>query len=163
MVPARAATFLCACAPAPACSIRQSGAVAFAEGLARNTRLEALDLGYNTFGSDAAVAALAGALRTNRALLHASVSHNGISARGCARLGAALAENHTLLGLHFDGNAGAVDPRGFVVRAGGGAGAAAADGAGHVGLFTRIVGCGCALRRTPHGGWGPHAPCARAA
>ncbi len=123
-------------------NIRLSGAAALAASLGRNARLEALDMGYNALGSEPAVAALAASLRVNSTLLHLSVTHNGISHRGAAALGAALADNHVLLGLHFEGNGGVVDPRGFVVRAprgpGGGGGG---DAAGHVGLFTRIVGC----------------------
>lgn len=48
------------------------------------------------------------------ALIHLDLSHNLIDANNTAIIAKGLETNHTLLGLHYFGNSGYIDPKGFL-------------------------------------------------
>ena len=50
----------------------------------------------------------------NRTLIHADISFNGFSAEDMMAIGDGLRENHTLLGLHVEGNYAKMDSLGFI-------------------------------------------------
>ncbi|KDO29137.1 hypothetical protein SPRG_05380 [Saprolegnia parasitica CBS 223.65] len=98
--------------------IRGAGAAHLARGLQHCSTLRTLDLSWNSFGSLAsseALVALCDALQMNKVLTHLDVSHNRLRAGDCDSLGAALASNQTLRGLHLAGNDVEVDAYGFVL------------------------------------------------
>jgi hypothetical protein len=61
-----------------------------------------------------AVGALAKALGTNKELTHLDISFNRIGPAECSVLAKTLATNHTLIGLHVEGNACVIDAEGFL-------------------------------------------------
>ena len=81
-----------------------------------------------TFGKDAKPAAIgfaelfaqgfsepwAAAFRKNKSLLHVDMSHNHIALTDVEIMADGLKENHNILGIHFLGNDGDVDAKGFV-------------------------------------------------
>jgi hypothetical protein len=124
----------------------------------RTGGVQTLDLSWNCIGSAAAetiaqakaaaggtqpptksVAAVTAALLENSRLTHLDLSHNLLSSADCECLGEALLKNHTLMGLHMDGNQSSLDAHGFVLPRDGAPakGADAGDATGHV--FTRII------------------------
>lgn len=106
-------------------------------GNVRIVVLQHLDMSWNAFGSStAAVTALSGALGAHPELLHLDLSHNQLNAEACAMLSTGLNKNHTLLGLHMGGNAGVVDPRGYLATAD----AAADETLQTAHIMTRIIG-----------------------
>ena len=54
------------------------------------------------------------ALRKNKSLIHVDMSHNNIRLDDVEIIADGLKDNHHILGLHFVGNDGNVDPKGFV-------------------------------------------------
>ncbi len=105
-------------------NIRREGAVALFGAINGNSCLESLDVGYNAIGSSqdtnrSAVVALASCLGVDTgngcSLTHLNVSHNQMNEGDCAILAKALKKNHTLMGIHVDGNAGFIDSRGFLI------------------------------------------------
>ena len=100
-----------------------------------------LDISWNAVGSSAnnraAARALSHALRVHSKLVHLDLSHNQLNEECCQELGKGLAANHVLMGLHMGGNGQAVDPRGFLQKAGAREGDAAVAQS-HI--FTRIIG-----------------------
>jgi hypothetical protein len=85
--------FVCACVCGVCVCVCHAGALLTAlnwAGLARNTSLESLDLGYNPIGNDGA-AALAAALHPDRcAVTTLNLANCAISEEGIARLASAL-------------------------------------------------------------------------
>ena len=57
---------------------------------------------------------LADVFKHNTTLLHLDLRHNHIGAALVPRLASAFAANHTIRGLHCDGNAMRIDARGFM-------------------------------------------------
>ena len=56
----------------------------------------------------------AAAFRRNKSLLHVDMSHNHISLTDVEIIADGLKDNHSILGIHFIGNDGDVDAKGFV-------------------------------------------------
>jgi len=50
----------------------------------------------------------------NRTLLHLDISFNSFSAEDMMALSDGLRENHTLLGIHVEGNNAKIDTLGFI-------------------------------------------------
>ncbi len=73
-------------------------------------------MGWNKMGGDKAevVGAIGTVFRSNTTLLHLDLSNNNFNPEQSRHLKEAVRENHTLYGLHFEGNAGFVDSRGFI-------------------------------------------------
>lgn len=84
------------------------------EGCGASLALGTLDLSLNRLSGQAAAAALVGALGAHPMLAHADLGWCGLGETDVTALGAALARNHILVGLHLEGNAGGVDARGFL-------------------------------------------------
>ncbi|EQC29076.1 hypothetical protein SDRG_13235 [Saprolegnia diclina VS20] len=98
--------------------IRGAGAAHLARGLQHCATLRTLDLSWNSFGSltsSEALVALCDALQLNKVLTHLDVSYNRLRNGDCDSLGAALASNQTLRGLHLAGNDLEADAYGFVL------------------------------------------------
>lgn len=49
------------------------------------------------------------AFSTNKSLIHVDISNNKIELNDCEIISEGLKQNHSILGLHFRGNAGYVD------------------------------------------------------
>jgi hypothetical protein len=96
-------------------SLSGAGAAVLLRALADNRRVRTADLRWNLLAS--ALPELADMLRRNRTLTHLDLSFNHLDRDQCAVLGEALAHNHTLLGLHMDGNACTVTSCGFLALA----------------------------------------------
>jgi hypothetical protein len=107
-------------------NIRRAGAVAIFKSIDGASVIASLDLGYNAIGSTLdrerdAVHALAKCLNPTTgatagcSLTHLNVSHNQMCEEDCRILSKALAVNHTLLGIHVEGNSGFIDSKGFLV------------------------------------------------
>lgn len=102
------------------CKCRAGAAEAIALALGPPAAVKTLDLSWNGFrsaddGPDA-FAALADALEhPSSSLTHVDLSHNRLRDVDLKRLGDALTENRTLLGLHLAGESAHVDALGFVM------------------------------------------------
>jgi hypothetical protein len=57
---------------------------------------------------------LSESLATNFKLIHLDISNNMLSKNDCEIIGEALKMNHTILGLHIEGNHGDIDPKGYI-------------------------------------------------
>ena len=57
------------------------------------------------------------AFAANKSLIHVDLSNNKIDLDDCEIIAEGLKINHSILGIHFRGNAGYVDNQGFVVAA----------------------------------------------
>ena len=86
--------------------------------ISMNKSLETLDVSYNTLGGHTAenpcVTALGKVLKKNRTLTHLDASYNHFTRKNTVELSKSLKTNHVLLGLHYEGNEGWVDSRGFL-------------------------------------------------
>jgi Ran GTPase-activating protein (RanGAP) involved in mRNA processing and transport len=97
--------------------IRASGAVAFFFGLKKNNTIQQLDLSWNSMGREDSIEiaqSMSDALMSNTKLVHLDISYNNFTLEECKIIGEGLMNNHTLLGLHVDGNSCVVDSRGFI-------------------------------------------------
>jgi Ran GTPase-activating protein (RanGAP) involved in mRNA processing and transport len=97
--------------------LKGEGAVKlFSEGLVGNDFLMELDLSFNALGSSHSqvAEALGLALRHHTRLGHLDLSYNYFDEAETRTLSGLLADNHTLFGLHYEGNDGLVDARGFI-------------------------------------------------
>ena len=56
----------------------------------------------------------ADAFRKNQSLLHVDMSHNHIKIDDVEIIAEGLKDNHNILGIHFIGNDGDVDAKGFI-------------------------------------------------
>ena len=98
-------------------SIAGESAVVLCGALQDNASLKTIDMSFNALGNRArpfVSRALAKALHINRTLTHLDLSHNQFGHQECRVLGRALNSNHSLLGLHLEGNAAFADARGFL-------------------------------------------------
>ena len=98
-------------------SIAGESAVALCSALQGNGSLKTVDLSFNALGNRArplVSQALSRTLQTNHTLTHLDLSHNHFGQRECRLLGQALNDNHSLMGLHLEGNAAYADSRGFL-------------------------------------------------
>lgn len=97
--------------------IRTAGAVEFFNGLKKNDTLKQLDLSWNSMGRDSSLEiarAMGDAFSTNTQLVHLDISYNHFTIEECKLMGEGLLTNHTILGLHVEGNCCTLDSRGFI-------------------------------------------------
>jgi Ran GTPase-activating protein (RanGAP) involved in mRNA processing and transport len=97
--------------------LRGEGAVKFfTEGVKLNDSLEEVDLSFNALGNSSPqlADALGLALQDRARLVHLDLSFNYFTEGETRTLSTYLDTNHDLLGLHYEGNDGYVDSRGFV-------------------------------------------------
>ena len=86
------------------------------KGLIGGSRIKILDLSWNSFGSYSSSFSktFAEFIISNDCLLHLDLSHNKLGKEDSKIISEALVNNHTLYGLHYDGNYGYIDPKGFL-------------------------------------------------
>ena len=104
-------------------NLRNAGACAVFDAITAKTSVESLDVGYNAIGTatdterDAVkcLAKMVGEDEGGCSLTHLNVSHNQMNAKDCEIIGKALEKNHTLMGIHVEGNQGFIDSRGFLI------------------------------------------------
>ena len=107
--------------------IRSPGCVKIFHELKRNKRLRSLSIsnnnlclgyqitGVRTYGpEEEAARRIAAVLSRNHNLYHLDLSFNNFGVNSCRKFRKATKVNHSLCGLHLEGNCAAVDPRGFV-------------------------------------------------
>jgi len=104
--------------------IYASGGKAIAKMLASNNSIKVLDLSWNVIGQQKVNAMNSkpgnigpkwgSAFYENNTLLHLDLSFNKIAVDDCRIMGEKLRSNHTLYGIHFQGNAGKIDSLGFL-------------------------------------------------
>ena len=86
------------------------------DGMKHNRYLQMLDVSWNALGKDIATATcVAEALDKHQYLVHLDMSYNSFTFEECQVIDGGLKTNHSLLGLHMDGNECYVDSKGFIV------------------------------------------------
>ncbi len=75
-----------------------------------------LDLGWNSLGTFRAkqFAEMLAKLFTEENLLHLDISHNALDFECCTLISLSLKDNHTLIGIHIEGNYCKIDSKGFI-------------------------------------------------
>lgn len=115
--------------------IRSEGAKAIATALKYNTQLRVLDLSWNALSSptlDNCAGILGSALSVHNKLFHVDFSHNRFKLSDSALIAKGSLENHSIMGLHMEGNDSDVDPVGFINASG-------SKNPGKAHVFTRIM------------------------
>eukprot|EP00357_Protocruzia_adherens_P001184 CAMPEP_0115016550 /NCGR_PEP_ID=MMETSP0216-20121206/27513_1 /TAXON_ID=223996 /ORGANISM="Protocruzia adherens, Strain Boccale" /LENGTH=922 /DNA_ID=CAMNT_0002387047 /DNA_START=323 /DNA_END=3091 /DNA_ORIENTATION=+ len=95
--------------------IRSQGAIEIFDGMMSNESLRMFDISFNAIASMKAAEKIAAVLSYNTRLLHADLSHNQLNSDHCNLISTRITDNHTLLGLHMDGNDCVLDPHGFMI------------------------------------------------
>ena len=85
-----------------------------------DVRLKSLDLSWNSIGSKAdrdriAVKSIGLMFLKNKSLTHLDLSQNNFSSEDAKMMAAFLKDNHTIMGLHMQGNGSYVDEYGFLI------------------------------------------------
>jgi len=99
----------------------------FSEGLASNKTLSRLDLSWNLLGREVggdgpekvavlerAMRAFAEMIRKNKSLRHLSISNCCLSPHHALIVATAFNQNHTVTGIHYEGNTGMSDAKCFI-------------------------------------------------
>jgi hypothetical protein len=75
-----------------------------------------LDVSYNCLGSSngKVVERLSEFFQKNRSLIHLDLTSNHFNLAQCRIISEAIKLNHSIYGLHFMGNSGYVDSKGFI-------------------------------------------------
>ena len=99
--------------------IMARGGIMLAKALNVNTKLRVLDLSWNSCGSGGVTPTEVGtvwgnSLAENKTLLHLDLSFNKIKYADTQVLADKIKKNHTIYGLHYQGNEGRVDSLGFI-------------------------------------------------
>ena len=97
--------------------IRAVGGAAVFKGLACNTGLKVLDISWNALchPQDYQIGStIAKAFHRHPTLYHVDLSFNQLSETDCAAVNRGLSENHSIAGIHMQGNDAKVDALGFV-------------------------------------------------
>ena len=87
------------------------------KGLAGNDGLVHIDLSYNSLGrkdNNVTAKALAEMFSLNQYLQHVDISNNYLSTKECEIIGEGLKDNHTIFGIHVQGNDCSVDSKGYL-------------------------------------------------
>ena len=98
-------------------NIRGDGGKHICSALSDNECIRVMDLSWNSLASPAeenCSLALAETFRNNVKLVHLDISHNQFTGSDCEKLAEGLATNHTLLGLHIEGNYADIDSKGYI-------------------------------------------------
>ena len=96
--------------------IRGPGAAQIFSGILENFNIKILNLGWNNIGhfkSTDCINILCKMLKEEN-LIHLDISHNGLNKEQCSVISQALLNNHSLIGIHVEGNNCSIDPRGFM-------------------------------------------------
>ena len=97
--------------------IRASEAIVFFQALKNNCGIRVLDMSWNSMGHDSilnSIKTISEALGSNEVLQHLDLSNNTFSLQDCKIIADQIKSNHTIKGLHFEGNHGKVDSLGFI-------------------------------------------------
>jgi hypothetical protein len=116
--------------------IRGEGAKKLIRSLAESEALRVLDLSWNALASPAksnCAEGLSRLFKKHKQLYHVDLSHNLFSEADCTTIQQGLLANHTIMGLHLDGNEASVDALGFLGKRG-----VFNPGSGHI--FMRLLG-----------------------
>jgi Ran GTPase-activating protein (RanGAP) involved in mRNA processing and transport len=93
-----------------------AGGAAIIKGIQATNKMRVLDISWNAFGAHVSTFAqtFADYIYTNETLVHLDISNNSLGQADSNIIATALMNNHTLYGIHYDGNFGYIDPRGFL-------------------------------------------------
>ena len=83
-----------------------------------NTTLKYLDVSWNPLGNknqSELARAMSEALHANRHLFHLNISYIYLTASSLEVIAESLRLNHTLYGIHIEGNEGYIDANGFLI------------------------------------------------
>ena len=96
---------------------RGFGGIEIINAVKENFTIRVLDLGWNSLGTfrSKQFADTLAKLFNEENLLHIDISHNGLDFESCSIIAKSLTENHTLIGIHIDGNYCKIDSKGFVI------------------------------------------------
>jgi len=97
--------------------IKSQGGTNLVNGLQQAPKLRVLDLSWNSLGQNGSQFAksFAAYIAGNTTLIHLDLSNNYINKEDTKIIAEDLKANHSLYGLHFHGNMGYVDFKGFLV------------------------------------------------
>ena len=97
--------------------IKGQGGIALFEGMKVRSQIKVLDLSWNSLGlyNSPFAQYFADYISKDKALVHLDLSNNYFTKSAAITISKALEQNHTLYGLHFQGNVGYIDPKGFLV------------------------------------------------
>lgn len=87
------------------------------EALEANKTLQELDISWNSLGGDSKSAnfeKICQILANNKTLLHLDLSYNYLTLKEANAFADSIKSNHTLLGIHIEGNYSSVNANGFV-------------------------------------------------
>ena len=97
--------------------IRASEAILFFQALKNNCGIKILDISWNSMGHDGilnSIKIISEALGSNEVLQHLDLSNNTFSLQDCKIIADQIkSNNHSIKGLHFEGNHGKVDSLGL--------------------------------------------------
>ena len=95
----------------------KSGEKIFSE-LSNNTVLKILDYSMNQLGDDESLncaTAIANCFKVNKSLHHLDLSFNNFNKEATGIISEGLSSNHSLYGLHYQGNYGWINSKGFLI------------------------------------------------
>ena len=86
------------------------------QGLLLNNTLKVLDLSWNIIGMKSCSDGLNKLLKQESCgLVHIDLSYNNFTMKECQMIKEGISSNHNLYGLHFEGNYGYMDAKGFLI------------------------------------------------
>lgn len=88
------------------------------KGLEMNDGLREIDLSWNSIGRNKDITVIENigkSLKENMVLLHLDISYDNLTKKECDQLSYYLKDNHSLLGIHIEGNHGLIDANGFLI------------------------------------------------
>lgn len=97
--------------------IRGSEAVTLCKSLQKSDTIKVLDYSWNSLGQDRvndSISDFSRYLFLNESIIHLDLSNNNFSTSDCKILSESIKVNHTIRGLHFDGNSGIVNALGYI-------------------------------------------------
>lgn len=98
--------------------IKAPGAIKLLNSLVQSKTIKYLDLKWNNIGafipSPGKLAQALSNLFKAGVIWHLDISYNQINHLECYKLGTLIKDNHSVIGLHMNGNEGYLDPLGFI-------------------------------------------------
>lgn len=98
--------------------LRGKAVVELFKGVAKNSTLEVLDVSWNSLGKEPSLEtcrALSRVFGENTSLKHLDLSNNYFNLEECEHMAQSILANHTILGIHMEGNDCRVDTKGFLI------------------------------------------------
>ena len=85
--------------------------------LANNSTLKVFDYSFNKLGDGKLTCAnaISNCFRKNKTLLHVDLSENGFNKEEATIISEGLSTNKKIYGIHFKGNYGYIDTKGFLI------------------------------------------------